>query len=961
MQLLVPGETAAPGTTTGKTGTPSAQNAGIEFNVTVNAVDANWNLVSSTNTVGITSSDVNATLPPNASLVGGTQQFAITLKTSGSRTITATNITDPTKTPNTSPAITVNPGAAAKVRVETAANGSGIVVPSQNITSGTLLPVFAITRDQFDNFIANVNATWSLVNKTGSVMDGDLVPVGGGARANFTAAGLGTAEIQAASGGLAMVRSGTLTVTAATRTWTGGGGSQGANWSKAQNWVEGSVPTIGNIVVIPNTGVSQYPVLNVDGSALTLTIGSSASIDMGTHSITVAGDVSNSGTLTGSGGTLNMTGSSNAVLSGSGSFKNLIINKTGGASVSLGSNVTISDSLIITSGIVALASDTLRVPGKVVHNGAMTATTGALQFTGTSATTLGGSGVYHNLIVSKTGGGSVTLGAPVASDGYLALKSGTLAIGTHNVTVAGNVVQNGTLTATSGLLRLVGTSGATVSGSGAFPNLSIDKTDVGLAAGKVSDSESVAPSQKLAAEGESATDEAVPVVNLGSSIVVNGPMTLTQGELSLGTFDASVVGNVTNYGTMSATTGALLLTGSVSATISGTGEFQNLTVNKGSADSVSLGSSITVNGTLSVSSGRLSTGSSNTIFLGSSAILSEVANKPIVGNIQTTRTVAQSDNNTFGNIGIEILADSAAPGLTTVRRVTGTVQTGGGNSSILRYFDVSPAINSGLNATLVFHYDESELNSINEPSLTLFRSTDNGATWTDEGGIPDINANTITAFSVNSMSRWTAGDASNPLPIQLSSFTATLLNGSQVLMEWTTISEVNNYGFYVQRRADSLETFVDLPNSFVPGHGTTLEPQYYSFVDSTITAVGTYQYRLRQVDFNNASYYSHVVLVNITVLAVSEQVPFEFRVHQNYPNPFNPSTTIVFSVDKPEHTVVSVFNIVGQEMARVFDGATEPGRYYRVVVDGSGLASGTYFYRVSSGTRSETRKMVLLK
>jgi hypothetical protein len=58
---------------------------------------------------------------------------------------------------------------------------------------------------------------------------------------------------------------------------------------------------------------------------------------------------------------------------------------------------------------------------------------------------------------------------------------------------------------------------------------------------------------------------------------------------------------------------------------------------------------------------------------------------------------------------------------------------------------------------------------------------------------------------------------------------------------------------------------------------------------------------------------------------------------------------------------VSVFNIVGQEMARVFDGATEPGRYYRVVVDGSGLASGTYFYRVSSGTRSETRKMVLLK
>src|SRR5204863_2459260 len=65
LQLLVPGETAAPGTATGKTGTPTAQ-SGTAFNVTVNAVDANWNLVSSTHAVGITSSDPNATVPANA-------------------------------------------------------------------------------------------------------------------------------------------------------------------------------------------------------------------------------------------------------------------------------------------------------------------------------------------------------------------------------------------------------------------------------------------------------------------------------------------------------------------------------------------------------------------------------------------------------------------------------------------------------------------------------------------------------------------------------------------------------------------------------------------------------------------------------------------------------------------------------------------------------------------------------
>jgi hypothetical protein len=105
--VLVPGETAAPGTALGKTGTPSGQTAGAPFSVTVNAVDANWNVVSSTHTVGITSNDSAATLPANAALVAGTRTFSVTLNTGGSRTVTATDISDATKTANTSPAITV--------------------------------------------------------------------------------------------------------------------------------------------------------------------------------------------------------------------------------------------------------------------------------------------------------------------------------------------------------------------------------------------------------------------------------------------------------------------------------------------------------------------------------------------------------------------------------------------------------------------------------------------------------------------------------------------------------------------------------------------------------------------------------------------------------------------------------------------------------------------------------------
>src|ERR1051325_10942027 len=117
LQLLVPGETPVPGTASGKTGTPTAQTAGVGYSVTVNAVDANWNLVNTNHTVGITSSDANARLPANAALVSGTRAFTVTNCTAGSWTVTATDITDGTKTANTSPPITVSVAAFAGLQI----------------------------------------------------------------------------------------------------------------------------------------------------------------------------------------------------------------------------------------------------------------------------------------------------------------------------------------------------------------------------------------------------------------------------------------------------------------------------------------------------------------------------------------------------------------------------------------------------------------------------------------------------------------------------------------------------------------------------------------------------------------------------------------------------------------------------------------------------------------------------
>ncbi|HXJ74134.1 MAG TPA: hypothetical protein VNM37_14840, partial [Candidatus Dormibacteraeota bacterium] len=109
LQLLVPGETAAPGTASGKTGTPNAQFMGIGFGVTINAVDAYWNLVNTvTDTVGLTSSDTSATLPAAAALAAGTTNLMVYFNGNGSFTLTATDLSNGSKSPSTSSAISVS-------------------------------------------------------------------------------------------------------------------------------------------------------------------------------------------------------------------------------------------------------------------------------------------------------------------------------------------------------------------------------------------------------------------------------------------------------------------------------------------------------------------------------------------------------------------------------------------------------------------------------------------------------------------------------------------------------------------------------------------------------------------------------------------------------------------------------------------------------------------------------------
>ena len=207
------------------------------------------------------------------------------------------------------------------------------------------------------------------------------------------------------------------------------------------------------------------------------------------------------------------------------------------------------------------------------------------------------------------------------------------------------------------------------------------------------------------------------------------------------------------------------------------------------------------------------------------------------------------------------------------------------------------------------------------------------------------------------------GSASdNALPIQLAYFGATAVpNRNNVLFTWGTVSEVNNYGFYVQQSVATPSSFVDVPNSFVVGQGNTTVPHDYSWTQYNVDP-GTYYYRLKQVDLDGSLHYNDPVEVVVEALTGTgeQSIPGVFSLSQNFPNPFNPSTLIRYTLPKESPVSLKVYNALGQQVADLVEGLQQAGEY-QVQLDASSLASGTYIYRLSAGDFTSSRKFIVLR
>ena len=114
-----------------------------------------------------------------------------------------------------------------------------------------------------------------------------------------------------------------------------------------------------------------------------------------------------------------------------------------------------------------------------------------------------------------------------------------------------------------------------------------------------------------------------------------------------------------------------------------------------------------------------------------------------------------------------------------------------------------------------------------------------------------------------------------------------------------------------------------------------------------------------QIMFRALTWFGVTGLVSVGDELVSS-LPKQFSLKQNYPNPFNPITTIEYELAKAGELQLIVYNILGQEIARLVDGMKSSGKHI-VIWDASRFSSGIYFYRMESENFSETRKLILLK
>ncbi len=398
------------------------------------------------------------------------------------------------------------------------------------------------------------------------------------------------------------------------------------------------------------------------------------------------------------------------------------------------------------------------------------------------------------------------------------------------------------------------------------------------------------------------------------------------GNIAVGkTKTLSTAANYEFYGSTASVTGSLL-----PSTVN------TLTISNTAGDTLS--SAVTVTDSATISSG---------------ANVVESSGKYIIGKAVTSQTVATGTNSNIGGLGVGT-SGSDNLGTVSITRTSGTagVISIGGKSGINRNWVIT-STNPPTNGTnLTLSWDALDNNSKDLTTAQVYKSTDGGSSWLAFGSPQNASGTQSVTVNTTSFSSWTVSDGANPLPVELSSFSSSV-NSLGVNLQWKTATEINNYGFEIQRAVvnDSVASqFSKI--GFIKGSGTSNSTKSYSFMDNS-ALYGKFQYRLKQIDNNGSFKYSQVIDVDLS------NKPLTFTM-QNFPNPFNPTTIINYSIPQASFVTLTIYNILGEKVATLVNQKQVKG-IYNVNFNAGRLASGMYIYVLSTEKNSISKKMMLLK
>jgi len=191
------------------------------------------------------------------------------------------------------------------------------------------------------------------------------------------------------------------------------------------------------------------------------------------------------------------------------------------------------------------------------------------------------------------------------------------------------------------------------------------------------------------------------------------------------------------------------------------------------------------------------------------------------------------------------------------------------------------------------------------------------------------------------------------IPVELANFEAWSNDGRAVL-RWQTASETNNAGFEVHHRPDSQTDWQTLGfvESNVTG-GTTSDPQSYRFRTEPL-ALGTHNFRLRQVDLDGTATLTDTLSVRV-------RMDQALRLRVPSPHPVSGRATLSFALNSEDDAEVALYNLLGQRVRVLHDGPVAPNREHTITFDPQGLSSGRYVLRLQAGDRIRSHPITVVR